>query len=82
MKKKKQETAPCPGNACEERSEKIRSERISILLTEEEKHLLDHFLKVHRIRNRSRWMRRIILSAVQEKAMDSALLFSEHEMRR
>ncbi|MGI6218358.1 MAG: hypothetical protein ACOYJE_00620 [Bacteroidaceae bacterium] len=66
----------------EERDRKPRTERISVLLTEEEKCLIDRFLESRRIQNRSHWIRRVVLGAVQEGASESSLLFSEHEMRR
>ncbi len=82
MKGYSQKTPIRRAGPAEERDKKPRTERISVWLTEEEKRLIDRFLENRRIQNRSHWIRRIVLGAVQEGASDASLLFSEHEMRR
>ena len=82
MKDQSRTTRPNRTDPPEERDRKPRTERISVLLTEEEKSLIDRFLESRRIQNRSHWIRRTVLGAVQESASESSLLFSEHDMRR
>lgn len=82
MKDHSRKTSPRRADSPEEHERKPRTERISVLLTAEEKGLIDRFLESRRIQNRSHWIRRTVLGAVQEGASESSLLFSEHEMRR
>lgn len=60
-----------------------RKSRFTFLVNEEEKRIIEGYLRQHRIENRSNWMREQILRTIC-KSLDEDLpmLFSEHEMRR
>lgn len=61
----------------------LRSQRMTFLLSEDEKALVDRYLSKYHIGNRSRWMRETLLSFILEKlGQDYPTLFDEHDMRR
>jgi len=60
-----------------------RTERLTTLLSKEEKQLVDRYLTKYHITNRSRWMRETMLRTIlQNLEMDYPTLFDEHDMRR
>lgn len=78
MPKKKK--APIPPVRVEK---PIRTERLTCLLSPEEKKMVDNYLRKYRITNRSRWMRETLLSFILHNLeIDYPTLFDEHDMRR
>jgi hypothetical protein len=66
------------------RKEKVvRTERLTTLFSDEEKQILDSYLRKYHIVNRSRWMRETLLSFIlRSLEQDYPTLFDEHDMRR
>lgn len=61
----------------------IRTERYSFLVSQEEKQMVEKYLKKYRIRNRSRWMRETLMTFIMKNLdQDYPTLFNEQEMRR
>lgn len=61
----------------------VRDERLTCLLSKEEKQVLDSYLRKYHITNRSRWMRETLMTFIlQNLEMDYPTLFDEHDMRR
>lgn len=61
----------------------VRSERLTCLLSLEEKKMVDSYLRKYHITNRSRWMRETLLKFImQNLEIDYPTLFDEHDMRR
>ena len=61
----------------------LRNQRMTFLLSKEEKALVERYLRKYRIGNRSRWMRETLLAFILEKlGQDYPTLFDEHDMRR
>lgn len=62
---------------------KKREHRMTFLLSEDEKRVVDWYVKKHSIENRSNWLRALTLQAIhQHLEEDLPMLFSEYEMRR
>lgn len=60
-----------------------RTERLTTLLSAEEKQVVDNYLRKYHIENRSRWMRETLLTFIlQNLEHDYPTLFDEHDMRR
>ena len=60
-----------------------RKRRMSILLSDEEQHIVDSYLEKYKIANKSRWLRETILMFVYKNMEeDYPTLFGEHDMRR
>ncbi len=60
-----------------------RSHRVTFLLSEEEKQIVDSYLQKRRISNRSNWIRELVLRSISRHLdEDLPMLFTEHEMRR
>lgn len=60
-----------------------RERRMSILLSEEEQHIIDRYLEKYKISNKSRWLRETILMSIHRNMEnDYPTLFNEHDMRR
>lgn len=66
------------------RKEKVvRTERLTTLLSNEEKQIVDSYLRKYHIANRSRWMRETLLTFILHNLeQDYPTLFDEHDMRR
>lgn len=66
------------------RKERVeRTERLTTLLSVEEKQVVDNYLRKYHIENRSRWMRETLLTFIlQNLEHDYPTLFDEHDMRR
>ena len=66
------------------RKERVeRTERLTTLLSPDEKQMVDNYLRKYHIENRSRWMRETLLSFIlQNLELDYPTLFDEHDMRR
>ena len=61
----------------------LRKERITCLLSTEEKRIMDSYLRKYHIENRSRWMRETLIAfMLQNLEKDYPTLFDEHDMRR
>ncbi len=61
----------------------IRNIRLTCLTNEEEKKLIDSYLRKYNISNRSRWMREVIISFILKNlSNDYPTLFKEQDMRR
>ena len=60
-----------------------RERRMSILLSEEEQHIIDRYLDKYKITNKSRWLREtVLLFILKNMEEDYPTLFGEHDMRR
>lgn len=60
-----------------------RTHRITVLFSEEEKRVVEEYIRRHRISNRSNWMRELTLRSIfAHLDQDLPMLFSEYEMRR
>ena len=60
-----------------------RTERVAVLLTKDEKRMIENYLDKYHISNRSRWMRETLMhSILQNLELDYPTLFDEHDMRR
>lgn len=60
-----------------------RKQRMVCLLSEEEAHLVDQYLKKYQISNKGRWLRETVLSFIHRRMEDDyPTLFNEHDMRR
>lgn len=63
--------------------EKIRNIKLTCLTNEEEKKLIDSYLRKYKISNRSRWMRETIIAFILKNLdQDYPTLFKEQDMRR
>ena len=61
----------------------VRKNRITFLANDEEKRIIDSYLRKYRIANRSRWMRETVITFIIKKLdQDYPMLFDEQEMRR
>ncbi|MCQ2064516.1 MAG: hypothetical protein MJY66_01500 [Bacteroidaceae bacterium] len=61
----------------------VRKNRITFLASDEEKRIIESYLKKYRIANRSRWMRETLITFIIRKLdQDYPMLFDEQEMRR
>lgn len=61
----------------------LRTERITCLLSKDEKQVLDNYLRKYHISNRSNWVRETLLKFIlQNLEQDYPTLFDEHDMRR
>jgi hypothetical protein len=60
-----------------------REQRLVCLMNEDELRTVTHYLKRHKVTNKSRWMRETLLKVIHKhNADDYPTLFFEHEMRR
>ena len=60
-----------------------REHRMSIMVSEEEKLMIDRYLEKYKITNKSRWLReKILLFIYKNMEEDYPTLFGEHDMRR
>lgn len=60
-----------------------RTDRYSFLVSQEEKNLIESYLKKYGIENHSRWMRETLISFILKNLdQDYPTLFNEQEMRR
>lgn len=63
--------------------QKLRIKKIHFMVSEEEFALISYYLKKHKIKNRSRWLRRIIIGHILTHYEENyPTLFKENEMRR
>ncbi|MBO7415913.1 MAG: hypothetical protein J6T18_02680 [Bacteroidaceae bacterium] len=61
----------------------VRKERFTFLANEEEKRMIDSYLRKYKINNRSRWIRETLITFIIKKLdQDYPTLFNEHDMRR
>ena len=61
----------------------IRTKKIHFMVSEEEFSLIDSYLKKYKIKNRSRWFRRLMIGYILKHCEeDYPTLFNENEMRR
>lgn len=61
----------------------VRKNRVTFLVSDEEKRIIESYLKKYRIANRSRWMRETLITFIIRKLdQDYPMLFDEQEMRR
>lgn len=61
----------------------VRKERFTFLASEEEKRMIDSYLRKYKITNRSRWIRETLITFIIKKLdQDYPTLFDEHDMRR
>ncbi len=61
----------------------VRKERFTFLANEDEKRMIDSYLRKYKITNRSRWMRETLITFIIRKLdQDYPTLFDEHDMRR
>lgn len=61
----------------------VRKERFTFLANEEEKRMIDSYLRKYKITNRSRWIRETLITFIIKKLdQDYPTLFNEHDMRR
>ncbi|MGL5937683.1 MAG: hypothetical protein ACRCZY_00665 [Phocaeicola sp.] len=64
-------------------SEPKREQRMVCLMSDEEKLIVDRYLKKYHITNKGRWMRETMLSFIcKQLEQDYPTLFNEHDMRR
>lgn len=60
-----------------------RERRMSILMSDDEQMIVDHYLDKYKITNKSRWLRETILMFIHKNMEeDYPTLFGEHDMRR
>lgn len=60
-----------------------RKQRMVCLMSEEEMHIVDRYLKKYQITNKARWLRETVLAFIHQKMEeDYPTLFNEHDMRR
>ncbi|MBR4843092.1 MAG: hypothetical protein IK006_08385 [Bacteroidaceae bacterium] len=60
-----------------------KKERFTFLASEEEKRMIDNYLRKYKITNRSRWIRETLITFIIKKLdQDYPTLFDEHDMRR
>lgn len=60
-----------------------RESRMTCLMSEDERQIVDRYLEKYKITNKSRWLRETILMFVYKKMEeDYPTLFGEHDMRR
>ena len=65
-----------------QRSPLKRTRRIAFVMNDEELKALNRFLDKYKVRNKSRWLRETIITAVLHKfEEDYPTLFSENEMK-
>ncbi len=65
------------------KEENIRNIKLTCLTNEEEKKLIDSYLRKYNISNRSRWMRETIIAFILKNLdQDYPTLFTEQDMRR
>jgi hypothetical protein len=65
------------------KEENIRNIKLTCLTNEEEKKLIDSYLRKYNISNRSRWMRETIIAFILKNLdQDYPTLFKEQDMRR
>ena len=61
----------------------VRKDRFTFLANEEEKRMIDSYLRKYKINNRSRWIRETLITFIIKKLdQDYPTLFNEHDMRR
>ncbi|MBO4268256.1 MAG: hypothetical protein J5869_02670 [Bacteroidaceae bacterium] len=61
----------------------VRKERFTFLANEEEKRMIESYLRKYKITNRSRWIRETLITFIIKKLdQDYPTLFNEHDMRR
>lgn len=65
------------------REKKLRRNRISFVLNDDEKAVMDNYLHRYKILNKSNWLRMTMLSFVHKNMEeDYPTLFNENDMRR
>lgn len=65
------------------KSEVTRQARLVCLVSDDEMHIIDRYLRKYKISNKSRWMRETLLAFIhQNLGQDYPTLFNEHDMRR
>ncbi|NLZ95081.1 MAG: hypothetical protein GX921_04560 [Bacteroidales bacterium] len=68
---------------CHNSKRKLRTKKIDFMVSEEEFALIDTYLKKHKIKNRSRWFRRLMIGHILMHCEENyPTLFNENEMRR
>ncbi len=61
----------------------LRTKKIHFMVSVEEFALIDYYLKKYKIKNRSRWFRRLMIGHIlKHSEEDYPTLFNENEMRR
>ncbi len=74
----KRENKKCNGS-----KRQLRSKKIDFMVSEEEFALIDSYLKKNKIKNRSRWFRRLMIGHILKHCEENyPTLFNENEMRR
>lgn len=65
------------------RDKKLRRNRVSFVLNDDEKAVMDNYLSRYKILNKSNWLRMTMLSFVYKNMEeDYPTLFKENDMRR
>lgn len=60
-----------------------RSRRMVCRVSEEEAQIIDRYLARHKVTNKGRWLRELVLGTIYRTIeQDYPTLFDEHEMRR
>lgn len=60
-----------------------RKQRMVCLVSDEEKQIIDDYLKRYNINNKGRWFREVLLTFIHKNIEDDyPTLFKEHDMRR
>lgn len=68
---------------CNNPNRKLRTKKIYFMVSEEEFALIDSYLKKQKIKNRSRWFRRLMIGHILKHCEENyPTLFNENEMRR
>ena len=68
---------------CNNPKRQLRTKKIYFMVSEEEFALIDTYLKKNKIKNRSRWFRRLMIGHILKHCEDDyPMLFNENEMRR
>ncbi|NLA63503.1 MAG: hypothetical protein GX857_09845 [Bacteroidales bacterium] len=74
----KRESKKCNGS-----KRQLRTKKIDFMVSEEEFALIDSYLKKNKIKNRSRWFRRLMIGHILKHCEENyPTLFNENEMRR
>lgn len=64
-------------------SDPKREQRMTCLMSDEEKQIVDRYLEKYKITNKGRWMRETMLAFIcKQMEQDYPTLFNEHDMRR
>lgn len=68
---------------CHNNKRELRTKKLHFMVSEEEFKLIDSYLKKYKIKNRSRWFRRLMIGHILKNYEENyPTLFNENEMRR